>query len=469
MANDTIGSDIQEEVRKLKIINAALMERVERSMDQQGSAYSLFQTAINLEGQVERRTRELTATLANLEKSNVELKNAIKSAERANLSKTRFLAAASHDVLQPLNAATLLINSLNSIQAHDEGKRLCDQVNRSLETMDTLLRTLLYMSRLDAGDVKPDIERVSLNNLFGSMATVFQPIAEQKNLTLRICETDLYVRSDPNLLRRILQNIISNAIRYTETGGVLLGASRIGDHVFIRVADTGIGICEAEQRDIFLEFYRNHTGVTEQDKNSAGLGLGLAIVERMVNALNHNLYLSSTTNQGSCFRLQLAVASASQAQTPKTIDTSSTSYATNAVERNTTNNLNKTHVLLIENDLDVMQAMEALLRRWGCRLRLASSTEEALSTLGRDTWRPDLIVADQHLDGSDLGTATIELVRTLTGSAVPAVIITANPSKALADEAKAAQIEVMLKPVKPGQLRALMSHLVASNSPCVSA
>jgi len=457
MTNSSTSIECNEEIRKLKKINAALMQRVERSMDQQGSAYSLFQTAINLEGQVKRRTSELTATLSYLEKSNAELTNAISNAEQANSSKTRFLAAASHDVLQPLNAATLLLNNLSTIQSCDEGKRLCDQVGRSLDNMDTLLRTLLYMSRLDTGDINPEPQSVALSELFSSLASMFQPIAEQKQLILRFRKTNLHVQTDPNLMRRVLQNIISNAISYTETGGVLVGASKVGDRVSIRVADTGIGIEPSEQHKIFLEFHRNHPAGKPQDRTSAGLGLGLAIVERMVNALNHSLDLSSRPGQGSSFRLRMD--SASEMQCVAATECLQTSGTIND-HRGTTSNLTNTRVLLIENDLEVMKAMEALLGRWGCRLRLASSTEEVLNTLGQGSWRPDLIVADQHLDGDDLGTSTIDLVRTLAGHLVPAIIITANPSRPLAEEAKAATIEVMLKPVKPGQLRALMSHLV---------
>lgn len=446
--------EAEEEIRKLRKINAALMERVERSMDQQGSAYSLFQTAINLEGQVKRRTSELTATLAYLEKSNAELKKAIGNAERANRSKTQFLAAASHDVLQPLNAATLLINSLTTVQSNDEGHLLCEQVSRSLDNMDTLLRTLLYMSRLDAGDIKPIMQCVSLDELFDSIATVFKPLAEQKNLVLRFRPSQSYVHTDPDLLLRILQNIVSNAIRYTPNGGVMLGASSVGPHTFIRIADTGVGIKHSEQKNVFVEFHRSHHGVHDRENASEGLGLGLAIVQRMVSALGHELTLSSTLNKGSCFRLTL-----NEIQPSMTPGENFVKPLDNRANIKPADTLNDTQVLLIENDFEVMQAMEALLGRWGCRLRLASSTEEALNTLGNDNWKPDLIVADQHLDGADLGTSTIELVRTLSGTAVPAIIITANPSRALAEEAKVANIEVMLKPVKPSQLRALMSHM----------
>ena len=178
-------AELKSEVLKLRKINDALMEQVERSMDRRGNAFSLFQTATHLESQVRQRTQELSATLDSLETSNQELKNAMEQAEQANRSKTRFLAAASHDVLQPLNAALLLMSSLDTVQTTVEGRRLCHQVERSLDTMDTLLRTLLYMSRLDAGDVKPDIQPVCLNSLLDSLASDFEPMARQKNLELR--------------------------------------------------------------------------------------------------------------------------------------------------------------------------------------------------------------------------------------------------------------------------------------------
>jgi len=218
----TSEGDLHKKIAKLEKINAALMDRVERSMDRQGDAFSLFQTAINLEDQIRRRTRELTTTLGHLESSNQALIHAKEQAENANLSKTRFLAAASHDVLQPLNAALLLVSSLNTHQTTSEGVRLCSQVEHSLETMSDLLRALLYMSRLDTGDVKPVIESISLDTLFTSIASDFQAVAELQELELRVRLSGLHVRSDATMLRRVLQNIVSNALRYTREGGVLL-------------------------------------------------------------------------------------------------------------------------------------------------------------------------------------------------------------------------------------------------------
>lgn len=444
--------DNHSELVKLRKINHALMERVERSMDQQGNAYSLFQTAIGLEEQVRRRTAELSKTLADLERSNFQLITAKDAAEQANFSKTRFLAAASHDVLQPLNAALLLMSTLSSVQHDDEGTRLCRQVERSLETMDTLLRNLLYMSRLDAGDVKPHWQTVSLDKLFESIRSDFEPIAQVRNLELRVRRTGLHVWSDPTMLRRTIQNIIANALRYTKNGGALLIAGQRDDRVHVRIADTGIGIEQERYRDIFVEFQRCGQGPDDLDGSSAGMGLGLAIVERMVKTLNVALTLNSRVGFGSCFSLTLPFAE-------KPLEISSTS-AYRSVEKLSGVKLAKTRILVIENDLAALQAMEALLTQWGCELRLASSTHETMSALNSEQpWVPDMIIADQHLNNNERGTSIIRVVRQLIGIRIPAVVVTANPSERLWKMADQGRLEVMQKPVKPAQLRALLSHL----------
>ena len=196
-----------DDIERLRRINQALMSRVEQSMDQQGNAFSLFQTAINLEGRIRARTEELRATLRRLEKTNQDLVQAKEAAEIANLSKTRFLAAASHDVLQPLNAARLSVSALSDIQTSGEGQTLARQVERSLETMEELLRTLLDISKLDAGVVRPEIRQVPLDTLFQSLQSDFAPLAERKGLRLRFRPTRLAVLSDQGMYRRILQNI----------------------------------------------------------------------------------------------------------------------------------------------------------------------------------------------------------------------------------------------------------------------
>ena len=446
----------KEELRKLRKINQALMGRVERSMDQQGNAYSLFQTAIGLEEQVRRRTAELTRTLADLEHTNQQLIIAKEAAEHANLSKTRFLAAASHDVMQPLNAALLLMSTLSSQQTCAETSGLCQRIERSLESMDSLLRNLLYMSRLDAGDVHPHWQTVSLDALFDSIASDFEPIARVRNLEIRVRRSGLHVWSDPTMLRRTIQNIVANALRYTHHGGALLIAGRHDDQVRVRIADTGIGIEPDRFKEIFVEFSRCAQGHDDLDGSSAGLGLGLAIVERMVRALNLKLTINSRVGAGSCFGLTLPYkAPPSQVSLQPTGQNRQLDSASSV-------KLENTRVLVIENDLEALGAMEGLLSQWGCVLRLASSAKETMSTLNSNhSWEPDLIIADQHLNNNERGTSVIRMVRQMIGRRIPALVITARPTDTLWKMADQGRLEVMQKPAKPAQLRALLMHMRA--------
>ncbi|RJT32849.1 hybrid sensor histidine kinase/response regulator [Mesorhizobium waimense] len=440
------------DLEKLKKINAALVSRVERSMDQQGNAFSLFQTAISLENRVRTRTEELHSTLRRLEQSNIDLSAAKETAELANLSKTRFLAAASHDVLQPLNAAHLSISALAELQTSDEGKKLVRQVERSLETMEDLLRTLLDISKLDAGVVQPDIGDVSLETLFSSLRSDFLPVAEMKGLTLKFRPVNAVVRSDRTLLRRILQNILSNALRYTRSGGVLVGTRHRGDTIRIDVADTGCGIPDDQREAVFEEFHRGGTALADTGLSGGGLGLGLAIVRRMAAALGHPVTFSSKVGRGTIFHIDVPVGIGASADAiPGTTD----------MERPRGYGLFGTKVLLVENDADVLQAMTSLLERWQCVVRAATSTDDALDMLGDTDWVPDIVIADQHLDGGDLGTATIAEVRDYLGRPVPALIVTADASEIVAKASRADGIELMRKPLKPAQLRALLAHLLA--------
>lgn len=438
------------DLERLKKINAALVSRVERSMDQQGNAFSLFQTAISLENRVRNRTEELHATLRRLEQSNIDLSAAKENAELANLSKTRFLAAASHDVLQPLNAAHLSVSALAEVQTSEEGTKLVRQVERSLETMEDLLRTLLDISKLDAGVVQPEIVDVSLEALFSSLRSDFLPEAEKKSLSLKFRPVNVVVRSDRTLLRRILQNILSNALRYTRSGGVLVGTRHRGDTIRIDVADTGCGIPEDQREAVFEEFHRG-TSTLGDTELAGGLGLGLAIVRRMAAALGHPITFSSKVGRGTIFHIDVPVGMASAEPAMAAAD----------MERPRGYGLFGTRVLLVENDLDVLSAMASLLERWQCLVRAATSTDDALDLLGDTAWVPDIIIADQHLDGGDLGTATIAEVRDYLGRPVPALIVTADGSELVAKAARSAGIELMRKPLKPAQLRALLAHLLA--------
>ncbi len=438
------------DIEKLRRINEALVSRVERSMDQHGNAFSLFQTAINLENRVRARTEELRATLRHLEQSNIELVGAKENAEQANLSKTRFLAAASHDVLQPLNAAHLSISALAELQTSEEGKVLVRQVERSLETMEDLLRTLLDISKLDAGVVQPDIGDVPLEPLFSSLKSDFQPWTDKKKLKLRFRPTQAVVRSDRTLLRRILQNIISNAIRYTKKGGVLVGVRSRGSVVRIDIVDTGRGIPGDQREAVFEEFHRGSETV-DIDLFAGGLGLGLAIVRRMVDALGHRVDFMSEVGCGTSFHVEVPLAPGAYYEPVLRAEP----------ERQRGYGLFGTKVLLVENDVAILEAMKILLERWRCEVRLTTSTEEALDVLDDEAWVPDIVIADQHLDLGDLGTIAIRAVRQRLERNVPALLVTADPSEELARTASGAGIELMRKPVKPARLRALLAHLLA--------
>jgi signal transduction histidine kinase len=436
-----------DRIHRLEKINAALMDRVERAADAHGNAYSLFQTAINLELQVRTRTEELTQVLRRLEQSNDDLRRAKDDADAANAYKTRFLAAAGHDLLQPLNAARLSLSALAEVQTSAEGERITGQVDRALQTIEEVLKTLLDISKLDAGVTRPEVRVVALADMFASLASDFGPIVAQRDLALRIRPTAAHVRTDPLMLRRILQNLLANAIRHTRTGGVVLGTRRAGaEAIRIVVADTGVGIPQHEHDVIFEEFRR---GSTRSPDGPSGLGLGLAIVRRMALTLEHPIGLRSTVGRGSSFGVTVPLAPAPEPaeQTGTRPDALKTFGIADA------------RVLVVENDEAVLAATEHLLTRWGCRVvavRDIAATEAAVAGAGG----VDLVLADYHLDHDETGMDAIAAVRRAARRTVPAVVVTADASEAVTAEARRGACEIMQKPVKPAELRALMAHLL---------
>jgi CheY-like chemotaxis protein len=349
-----------------------------------------------------------------------------------------------------LNAAHLSVSALAEIQTNEEGRKLVRQVERSLETMDDLIHTLLDISKLDAGVIEPEISDVSLEQIFVSLRSDFQPLAELKGLQLRFHAGNAMVRSDRTLLRRILQNIVSNAVRYTRNGGVLVGMRHRADMIRIQIADTGCGIPEDQREAVFEEFHRGT--VPPDTDHSGGLGLGLSIVRRMSNALGHPVSFSSVVGRGTIFRIDVPAA-AGAVPVHATLQSEP--------ERPRGYGLFGTNVLLIENDMDVQEAMTALLERWQCTVRTASSTPTALDALADTDWVPDIIIADQHLDGGDLGSFAIAELRYRLGRVVPALIVTGDPSEVVVNMAREIGVELMRKPLKPAQLRALLAHLLA--------
>lgn len=446
--------DLERQIAKLAKINAALMQRVERSMDQQANAYSLFQTAIALEGQVRVRTEELKNALSRLERTNDELITARDAAERANRFKTRFFTAVGHDLLQPLHAARLSVSALAGPDGNPDQRRLANRIEHALTTIEDLLRSILDISKLEAGVTSPSIRPLVLDELFTSLVLDVEPIARERNLALTWRPSRLSVRSDPLMLRRILQNLLTNAVQYTRQGGIKLLARRRGAQVRIEVWDTGPGIPEAERKTIFEEFRR---GPAPDRPAIGGFGLGLSIVKRMAETLDHPLDLCSRVGHGTRFSITAPFAGIADYQTER--------VGTVTGSRTHSYGLGATKVAVIDNDPSVLEAMQALLEHWACDVRLMRNLDEIDALAADTTFRPDIVIADFHLNAGRCGLEAVErLRRAAADPALPAIVVTADHSPDTADKVRAVESELLLKPVKPAELRALMLHLVSKRA-----
>jgi Na+/proline symporter/signal transduction histidine kinase len=399
---------------------------------------------------LERRVRERTTELEHL---NAELAKAKLAAEAANLSKTRFLAAASHDILQPLNAARLYVTSLVErfaltlpSPASGGGKgggdaQLVANIDASLEAVEDILSALLEISRLDAGAMKLEITCFRVDELLLRLQSDFAPLARGRGLDLVFVPCSLSIRSDRRLLRRLLQNLISNAIKYTLTGRVLVGCRRRGGRLRIDVYDTGIGIPPDKRRAVFVEFHRLDQGA----KVARGIGLGLSIVERIARVLEHPITLASWVDRGTHFSIEVPV---------KPTETGQASLPEPRIDYG---RILKTIVLCVDNDPKILDSMTALLRGWECETILATDLAEAVDRLRASAKSPAGFLVDYHLDRGN-GIEAITELRRLFGAEIPAVLITADRSHGVRETARALAIQVLNKPLKPASLRALMSR-----------
>jgi Na+/proline symporter/CheY-like chemotaxis protein len=388
---------------------------------------------------LERRVRERTEELTRL---NTELGRAKAEAEQANISKTRFLAAASHDILQPLNAARLYVTSLVERQPGGSDARLVGNIDASLDAVEEIFGALLDISRLDTGAMKPEIVSFRIDELLRQLELEFAPLAQAKSLELRFMPCSLTVKSDRRLLRRLLQNLVSNAIKYTPKGKILVGCRRRRGRLRIDVYDTGIGIPNSKKRAIFQEFHRLDRGA----RVARGLGLGLSIVERIARVLDHKVAVASTVDRGSQFSVEVPLSAAaplaSQQRGPRRLGRVQLSGLT---------------VLCIDNDLAILDGMEALLGGWGCAVLKAPDLETAVAVVAQANVSPDGLLVDYHLDHGN-GIATIVELRRRFGAGLTAILITADRSLRVRDDAHANAIQVLNKPLKPAALRALLTQ-----------
>lgn len=396
--------------------------------------------AINetLEWRVAERTAELTA-------ANQALSEAKAAAERANQAKTRFLASASHDLVQPLNAARLFVSAIERRGLNDVTGKLIDQVESSLTAAESLLGALLDISRLDAAAQELKSEHIELAHVLGPLAAEFSALARARGLEFRFVSSSAIVHTDPRLLRRVLQNFLSNAVRYTRAGRLLLGVRHVPQHVRIEVWDTGPGIPAEKQREIFEEFRR----LDGNDTGERGLGLGLAIADRLAKLLGHPIGLRSWPGRGSVFSLTVPLGDPAQVVT-----------AQPAVVRRSADGVSGAKVLCLDNEPAVLEGMSALLGGWGCEVVAVRDAGTAMRHYRQAHDRPDVALVDYHLDGGADGIRALENLQMRWGARVPGIVITADHTQQAQQEAQTHGYLLLRKPVKPAALRALMGRLL---------
>lgn len=420
---------------------------------------ALRETNENLEERVRERTQALSEANAALRQENhvrAEAESALRQAkqvaEEANASKTRFLAAASHDLLQPLNAARLFTSALGQQVEADELRHTIGHIDNSLQAAEELLSTLLDISKLDAGALTPRRTQFPLTDILRPLRAEFEVMATDRGLDLDVVATGTWVDSDAQMLRRIVQNFLSNALRYTQQGRVLLGCRRQGEQLSIEVWDTGPGIPEAKQTEIFQEF-RRLDQASRHKESEKGLGLGLSIADRMSRVLEHPIKIRSWENVGTVFSVSVPRVEGRQ-QEKSTEDTPT---------RRPGNKLAGARVLCIDNETLILEGMKAMLEGWECEVFTATSIGGAKSVLRHLDSDPEAILADYHLDNEVTGLMALEALEELCEGPVPGIVITADRTDEVAEEIRRNGYQLLLKPVRPAALRALLTRTLQAN------
>ncbi|WP_338722318.1 PAS-domain containing protein [Devosia sp. XK-2] len=390
---------------------------------------------------LEKRVEERTAALKQV---NTELETARAKADASNHDKTRFLAAASHDLLQPLNAARLYTSTLIERAKSTGFAELANSIEASLTAVEDIMSALLDISRIDSGALRPAPAPIQAQDLLKKTEVEFAPMARERSISLRIVGTGATVMADRSLVGRIVQNLVSNAIKYTPVGGkVLVGLRKRGNRWRLDVIDTGIGFNRDQHRLVFAEFSRLERGA----RMAQGLGLGLSIVQRLVTALGLTLELDSREGHGSRFSLYLPAVRNARPASVAQVPAPEPAFGALSLK-----------VLCVDNELAILEAMEGLLSHWGCEVRTALSLKQIDRERLLEGWYPDLVLMDYHLDQTS-GLDAIEWLRHNIGGHLPAALVTADRSPAVRTLAEERGIAVITKPVKPAALRATISGL----------
>ncbi len=407
---------------------------------------ALEESNIDLEARIKKRTEEVHSINAELRleierrsEAEKELIRARKAAEDANASKTRFLALASHDVLQPLNAAKLYVSALEEQELSEQANSIIQKLNHSVTSSENLIGTLLDIARLDQGEMKPELEPVDVRTLLSPLVDEMAMRAKEKGLGFTAIIRPIWALADKTYLYRITQNLLSNAVKYTETGRVLFTVKPVDNVIYVKVMDTGIGISGEKKDSIFGDFIRIN------DSKEHGLGLGLGVVRRLGVQLNSDIRVLSKVGKGSCFSFTLAKTQ------PKKVSNENTK------PRNTT--FTGMDVLCVDDQRENLDAMHTLLTKWGINVVVATNWDDALTLI--KTIQPQILLMDYQLSHDDQknGLALIEEIRTRLNIVVPAALITATPDESLVTQCKAQGVNFLAKPLKPAKLRALLQSM----------
>ena len=395
--------------------------------------------------QFNQMASQLEASYAHLEQ---RIGERTRELELASTAKSRFLAAASHDLRQPMHALGLFVARLRETVHARDAVHTIEQIEASVRALDQLLDALLDISRLDAGVLKPRLEDFRLQPLLARMQTEFLPAAQAKGLRLCVMPSRLVVRSDPVLLERILMNLMSNAVRYTGQGGIIIGGRRRGGRVRLEVWDSGPGIPENKQQEIFQEFCQ--LGNPERDRSN-GLGLGLAIVKRLAQLLQHRIDLTSSPGRGSRFSIELPLGETSRVTPPPRL------------QKPPGDNLSGAFVVVVEDERLVREGMHDLLTQWGCQVVTAGSAMEAAARLAKHDRIPDLIISDYRLRDGETGIQAISRLRAAYPVSIPALLISGDTAPERLREARESGLRLLHKPVPPARLRAMLAALLAES------
>lgn len=404
----------------------ALRERLEEVVNEDGGPPRVIGTLQDI-------SKEKKAQRALLE--------AHAAAEEASAAKTRFLAAASHDLRQPLHALRLLTECISRAQSAENRDSIVGEIKTALETMGGMLNALLDISELDSGTVQADHDDVEVDALLDHVLVTAAPLAERKDLVLRRVPCDAVVHSDPSLLARILDNFLSNAVRYTESGRILVGCRRDGDALWIEVWDTGVGIPNKDLGRIFEEYYQLSNASRDRSK---GLGLGLSIVDRIAGILGHEVKARSVPGRGSVFSVRVPLGEGRR-------------DAPDVDDRLSHGEWTMKTVLVVDDDPMVLEATCHLLRQWNLTVFGAANRNDAFASIAGDAKVPDFIVADYRLPKGDSGLQVIHDIRRAAGREIPAVVVTGDTSAAISTTAEEAQCNTLHKPIDPSHLHRVMS------------